>query len=114
MRQALALTADQVRKRQDADRRVEARRYEDVASVLATPQGRRVLLWIVDELCGLRRDVAVDVNNKTMHALGRRSVGCSLEAYLNQFSNLSTLLEQERFEQSRVQQSFTTTEDSDA
>ena len=44
-------------------------------AVLLTPDGRRVLLWLAYDVCGLLSGTLTDSTNVTLHAEGRRSVG---------------------------------------
>lgn len=68
----------------DAERLARDRarqRAEDLAAVLATPHGRRVV-WGELERCGVYRGAVGDTPHDTYYRLGRRAVGLELLAEL--------------------------------
>ena len=77
MRRNLGSAAAGRRTRAQAERR-QQQRDNDVRAVLATPEGRRFLWWLLDDLCGLHSSAFGGDMPVLTFLEGRRNVGVAL------------------------------------
>jgi hypothetical protein len=68
---------DRLARRDRVERERQERIDKDLRAVMATPEGRRVVFWLVDELAGLAGDRGFDAESRAVDS-GRRAVGRDL------------------------------------